>query len=144
MPMKTSARNQFRGIVKAIKPGQVNAELTLSIAEGVELVAQITLESLHELGLAEGKEVWALVKAQWVTLASGGQSLRVSARNRFHGKVAKVVPGAVNSEVQVALGGGTVVTSIITKESVDSLGVAVGQELWAFFKAGSVILAVEG
>ena len=108
------------------------------------IVAQITLKSLAELALAEGSEVWALVKAQWITLAAGTDTLRVSARNRFRGKVAKVVPGAVNSEVQVDVGGGALVTSVITKESAETLGIAVGQDIWAFFKAGNVILAVEG
>ena len=142
--MKTSARNQFRGVVKKIRRGQINAEVTLSIPGDVEIVAQITLESLDELGLAYGKEAWALIKAQWVTLAVGTETLRVSARNRFPGKVAKVVPGAVNSEVQIALGSGAVLTSIVTKESAEHLGLARDRDVWAFFKASSVILAVDG
>ena len=48
--------------------------------------------------------------------------MKISARNVLKGKVVKVTPGAVNSEVILELPGGTRITSIITKESVESLG----------------------
>ena len=142
--MQTSARNQFHGIVERITKGQVNAEVVLRLASGDALTAQVTLESLKSLDLAEGKKAWALVKAQWVMLAPGSEVLKVSARNCMRGPVAKVVPGAVNTEVSIGLSGGVTITSVITKESAEHLGFKVGDQAWAFFKAGSVILAVEG
>ncbi len=47
--------------------------------------------------------------------------MKLSARNVIKGKVVKVLKGAVNSEVTLALPGGTRVFSIITNTSVDSL-----------------------
>jgi molybdate transport system regulatory protein len=69
-----------------------------------------------------------------------GVVMRVSARNVFLGTVAGIRKGAVNSEVLVRLKGEDTLCSVITNDSVESLGLAAGQEAYAFFKASSVIL----
>ncbi len=69
--------------------------------------------------------------------------MKISARNVLKGKVKKIVAGAVNSEVTVELPGGTVITSIITKASVDSLKLAEGKDVYAVIKASNVMIAVD-
>jgi molybdate transport system regulatory protein len=69
-----------------------------------------------------------------------GVVMRVSARNVFLGNIAWIRKGAVNSEVLLRLRGEDALCSVITNESVESLGLAVGKEAYAFFKASSVIL----
>ncbi len=69
--------------------------------------------------------------------------MRLSARNNLKGKVVKIIPGTVNSEVHLELPGGDVVVSIITKESVQNLGLEVGKEAFAVIKASNIMLAVE-
>ncbi len=69
--------------------------------------------------------------------------MRISARNVLKGKVKKVIQGAVNSEVIVELDGGVEIVSIITKESVQALNLAVGKEVYAVIKASSVMLATD-
>jgi molybdopterin-binding protein len=69
--------------------------------------------------------------------------MRISARNVLKGKVKAIVEGAVNSEVVVELPGGTEVVSVITKESVHNLKLAVGKEVYAVIKASSVMIAVD-
>ncbi len=66
--MKISARNFFKGKVKQIKAGAVNTEVVIKTAEGTEIVAIITKESAEKLGLKEGKEVYAAIKASQVML----------------------------------------------------------------------------
>ena len=66
--MKLSARNQIPARVVAINTGEAIANVTLD-ANGVRLVASITVEAAKELGLAEGKEVIAVVKASDVIVA---------------------------------------------------------------------------
>ena len=61
--MKISARNQFKGIVKTITPGAVNSELTIEIAPGVVVTAQITSSSVDRLGLKPGATAYAIIKA---------------------------------------------------------------------------------
>ncbi len=66
--MKLSARNQISARVTGITRGEATANVELD-ARGVRLVASITVEALAELGLAEGSDVVAVVKASDVILA---------------------------------------------------------------------------
>jgi molybdopterin-binding protein len=66
--MRLSARNQIRARVTGITRGEATANVVLD-AGGVRLVASITVEAVRELGLAEGSEVVAVVKASDVIVA---------------------------------------------------------------------------
>lgn len=66
--MRLSARNQINARVTAITRGEATANVTLD-AGGQRLVASITAEAASELGLAEGSEVTAVIKASDVILA---------------------------------------------------------------------------
>ncbi|MEQ8464996.1 TOBE domain-containing protein [Coleofasciculus sp. E2-BRE-01] len=68
--MEISARNTFKGTVKKVVPGSVNSEVTIEVAPGVEMTAIITKSSAERLGLAEGKEAYAVVKATDVMVAT--------------------------------------------------------------------------
>ncbi|MEN6410262.1 MAG: TOBE domain-containing protein [Anaerolineaceae bacterium] len=67
--MKLSARNVLKGKVKKIIVGAVNTEVVIEVASGVEVVSIITKESAEKLGLKEGKEVYAVIKASSVMVA---------------------------------------------------------------------------
>ena len=67
--MKISARNQLRGTVRSVTEGAVIANVEIDVA-GQRIVASITVEAARELGLAEGKEVVAVVKASDVLVAT--------------------------------------------------------------------------
>ncbi len=69
--------------------------------------------------------------------------MRISARNQLKGKVIGLTPGAVNTEVVIELPGGAQVVSMITKNSADALGLAIGKEVYAVIKATSVMVAVD-
>ena len=69
--MKISARNQLPATVVAITSGEAIANVELD-ANGLRLVASITVEAVRELGLQEGSDVTALVKASDVMLAIAG------------------------------------------------------------------------
>ncbi len=67
--MKLSARNVLKGRVMVITPGAVNVEVVIEIAPGVQVVSIITKSSAESLGLAVGKEAYAVVKASSVMVA---------------------------------------------------------------------------
>jgi molybdopterin-binding protein len=71
------------------------------------------------------------------------ERMKISARNVLKGKVIKIVSGAVNSEIVVELPGGAQIVSIITKESVDNLGLKVGIDAYVVIKASNVMIAVD-
>ena len=67
--MKISARNVFKGKIIEIHQGPINAELTIELPGGTQIVAIITNASVQNLGLEEGKEAYAVIKASNVMLA---------------------------------------------------------------------------
>lgn len=67
--MQISARNALKGTVKSVEPGAVNTEVILEVAPGVQVVSIITKDSAEKLGLAPGKEVYAVVKSSDVMIA---------------------------------------------------------------------------
>ena len=64
-----SARNILKGKVKKVVVGAVNSEITLELPGGIEIVSIITKSSAERLGLKEGKEAMAVIKASNVMIA---------------------------------------------------------------------------
>ncbi|WP_088279946.1 TOBE domain-containing protein, partial [Ideonella sp. A 288] len=143
MSVRTSARNQFVGKVSGLREGPVDFEVRIRLDEQLELAAVVTRDSAETLGLAIGSEVIALVKASSLLLLTD-ETLRISARNRLWGTVQRIVDGPVNAEVTLDLGQGRTATAVVTRESVDSLQLAVGVRACAAFKVSSVTSALTG
>jgi len=61
--MKLSARNQLKGIVKAVKVGAVNCEVLIELPGGTVIASIITKSSAEGLGLKAGMPAYAIVKA---------------------------------------------------------------------------------
>ena len=64
--MKLSARNTLPGIIREIDRGAVNAEVTIEVAPGITIVSIITLDAVKTLGLKEGGNAYAVIKASSV------------------------------------------------------------------------------
>jgi molybdate transport system regulatory protein len=141
MSVRSSARNQFVGTVSGLRKGPVDFEVLVRIDEQLEIAAVVTRESAEQLELAIGTEAIALVKASSVLLIVD-EAMRISARNRLWGTVQRVVDGPVNAEVTLDLGNGRSAVAVVTRDSVESLGLTIGVRACAAFKVSSVILAV--
>jgi molybdate transport system regulatory protein len=144
MAMKTSARNQFSGTVRAVHGGAVNDEVELEVIGGLSIVATVTSESRKALGLKRGARAFALVKASSVILMTEADGARLSARNQLRGTVSRITAGAVNTQVVLELPGGGTVAATITNTSAKALGMGKGSSATAVFKASSVIVGVPG
>jgi molybdate transport system regulatory protein len=141
--MRTSARNQFVGQVTAMRAGAVNDEVELTLPGGTRLVAQVTRQSTATLGLRTGLTAIALIKSSSVMLATGLTGARLSARNQLPGTVVGLTPGAVNTEVAVALANGDgQIVAIADQASVQGLALSIGTPVTAVFDASSIIVAV--
>ena len=69
--------------------------------------------------------------------------MKLSARNVLKGKVVSVEKGSTTAHVKIEIASGQVVTSAITNESVDALGLKVGGDAYAVIKSSDVIIAVD-
>ena len=69
--------------------------------------------------------------------------MRISARNQIKGTVVEVKKGATTSHVRVDIGGGQIVTSSITNEAIDDLGIKANGHVTVVVKASDVMIAVD-
>ena len=141
--MKTTARNQFHGIVKSLDLAPVSAQVVIALPGGVEIVATMTRASAERLKLRTGQAAVALIKASAVALVTDFDGYALSARNQLAGVVSRLDRGAVSSLVSVELSGGLRVSASVTNDAGDELGLAVGKQATAIFKAYAVTVGVK-
>ena len=116
--MKISARNQLKGTVSAIAEGAVNGVVSIDLGSTV-VKADITMEAINDLGLKEGTDAMAIIKASNVMFAAGSERIQgISARNQIAGTVASVKKGAVNGHVAIETPEGARIMGSITNEAI--------------------------
>jgi molybdopterin-binding protein len=69
--------------------------------------------------------------------------MKISARNVVKGKIVDVHKGATTAHVKIDIGNGVVLTSSITNESVDQLGLAAGNDAYAIVKSSEVMIGID-
>ena len=134
-------RNKLKGKVVEIKKGGINGLVKVDVGNGVVFTSNTSIESIEELGLEVGKECIVLVKAMDVILAN--EKLKVGTRNQVEGIVSDIKKGNVNALVKLKVNDNLTISSNTSIESVEELGLQVGQKAAAIFKAMSVVVATE-
>jgi molybdopterin-binding protein len=66
--------------------------------------------------------------------------MKLSARNALPGTVTAITRGPTNTKVKIDLGHGLIVTSTVTTEATDELGLAIGDQVTAIIKSSDVII----
>ena len=69
--------------------------------------------------------------------------MKLSARNQLKGTVVDIQEGAVNGIVKLDIGGGNIISSTISMNAIQELGLAVGKEAYAVVKATSVMIGID-
>lgn len=69
--------------------------------------------------------------------------MKLSARNVLKGTVTEIESGAVNCVVKVDIGGGQMISSMITMDACTDMGLKVGSAVYAVVKSSNVILATD-
>jgi molybdopterin-binding protein len=69
--------------------------------------------------------------------------MRISARNQIKGKIVEVKKGATTAHIRIEVAAGLTITSSITNEAVEDLGLKVGDQASAVIKASDVMIAVD-
>ncbi len=141
-PMKISARNVFSGTIEKITKGSVNAKVILLIRPETRIVSIITNGAVENLSLKEGMNAYAIIKSSSIIIARELQDAQLSARNVIPGKISKLIEGPVSTEVDVEIGGGNVISALITHGSSEKLELKKGDTACSVFKASSVILGI--
>lgn len=111
--LRTSARNQLFARVAALQPDGLNARVELSLDGGQRLTAVITRSSSERLGLGEGAEVFALIKAPWVRLADAAPPC-----NQLAGTVVGREQVGDQLALEVELPGGVLLVALLADDPV--------------------------
>lgn len=139
LSMQISARNQIIGKIIDINLGSVNAQITLELKSGKQLVSIITLSSVDNLGLNLNDEVVAVIKSSNVLLSTQ-TNLKLSARNSLNGNIEEIIIGSVNAEVVVNIGNEDKIVAIVTINSIENMGLKVGASVDVIIKASDIMI----
>jgi len=137
--MQISERNQIQGQIELIEKGEVNSSVSVKLKSGTTLVSIITNSAVENLELKLNDDVVAIFKSSSVLLCTQND-ISISARNQLTGTIEKINLGGVNSEVLVNIGDGDILTSVITKKSIETLDLKVGDSVKAIIKSSDVMI----
>ena len=140
--MRTSARNQFAGILVSITPGKVNDELGIMVNGSQTLIASITHESCRELRLAVGAKVFALIKASSVVLQVPDENNGAHGKNVFLGTVHAIAQSEHQCELVVLMESGLTLVTTRSRQDVDAIGMQVGSAVLAVIEPSNVIIGI--
>ena len=138
--IKTTATNQLFGIITAIQTGAVNAEVSVELKGGEQIVASLALTELKRLELSIGEDVVLLINDPEIIIITDPGNYPLSARNCLRGTVIRVQYDGVDSEIVIHLPSGDSLVATITQVSALALELNPGISAYAVFKSNAVIL----
>ncbi|MDA4121142.1 MAG: TOBE domain-containing protein [Thaumarchaeota archaeon] len=126
--LKSIQSSLGRNVVTAQVGGKIGGGARLT-PEGKALIAEYRRMNAYLFNALQDRDYWQHI------------GYRLSARNRLKAKVVEVQRGPIASEVKMSLGTSGVLTSIISNEAVEELGLKAGDRVEAIIKATEVIIA---
>lgn len=138
--LRTSARNQLHGKVVAIDSQGRNDLISLELAEGLRIQAQITHDSTLRLELEMGTEVVALIKAGWLDLLAIDQAA-TAGHNCLGGSIVEILDAEDGpSEVRIALPNGQTLCALAEQLHLKSLALTAGKAVLVQFAPSNVLI----
>ena len=141
--LRTSARNQLHGKVKAIEAQGRNDLIRLELAEGLILDAQITHNSTLRLALEPGSEVVALIKAGWLDVLPI-ETPATPGHNDLTGIIEEILDAEDGpSEVRITLPNGHTLCALAEPLDLRTRGLSVNRAVRVQFAASNVLLGTQ-
>ncbi len=138
---RSSARNAFTGTVTRVQAGAVSVFVEVTTLQGERVRTIITIESMQRLGIHEGQLLNTTVKAPFVMVERPREG-RGDAVNRFLGRVADISLGDVEAGVVVEVSADTRLCAIMSRDELDALALAMGDEVEVFFSPFASVLGL--
>ncbi|WP_027848890.1 TOBE domain-containing protein [Marinospirillum minutulum] len=138
--IKTSARNNFFGVVTGLRDQGINYLVHLDITPNVSLVVQITKTSADNLSLVMGQEVFALFKAFSLELSCEAEPANELV-NQLWGRVKEINLSREQVEVVVELADKQKLVALISQQKYEELALKLDTKVCASFAAEQIILA---
>ncbi|EPL15342.1 TOBE domain-containing protein [Pseudomonas sp. CF161] len=138
--LRTSARNQLHGKVVAIEGHGRNDLISLELAPGLVIQAQITHDSTQRLELLPDTEVVALIKAGWLELQALGQPI-TAGHNGLIGSIEQILDAEDGPwEVRISLPNGPTLCALVESSQLKAQGLVVNQAVQVHFSPSNVLL----
>lgn len=138
--LRTSARNQLHGQVSGVRSQGRNDMITLQLAGGVSIKAQITHDSTLQLGLEIGTDVFALIKAGWLELIAPDQA-ETTGHNCLTGQIEEILDADDGpSEVRIVLPSHQILCAVVDADLLHALQLKVGGEIKVQFAPSNILL----
>jgi molybdate transport system regulatory protein len=138
--MKSSSRNMISCHIQDFRKAEYNTKVDLCISDDLVLHAIIPTPTFMDMELKKDKKVFAIIQESSIMLATSKLE-GISARNIFECTIAALKTDAVSTEVKLSIGKNTL-TSAISNDSLESLGLKIGQKIYAIIKATDIIVSV--
>ncbi|EDZ63396.1 molybdate-dependent transcriptional regulator [Sulfurimonas gotlandica GD1] len=138
--MKSSSRNMITGHIKEFNTAEYNTKIEIGISEESSLYAIIPTATFIDMDLKQGDKVFALIQESSIMLSTH-ELHGISARNIIKSTISALKTDAVSTEVKLSIGKNTL-TSAISNESLKSLNLQIGQEIYAIIKATDIIVSI--
>ncbi len=142
MSLSTSARNQLHCRVLGVREKGLNVDVDLGIGRSGRACARITRAGLESLGLRAGDEIFALIKANWVSIAPPGKGKAAPGMNRLGGRILSLREKGGEMECVLRLSGGACVVAAFPASKPRAVGLAEGRPAAAVFDPANVILGI--
>jgi len=143
-PVPITLPNQMRGkVIRIIEDGTI-ALVYIRVAETDALVSLVDAGVPAALALSEGSDVRVMFRASDISLAviEKDKPLKLSFPNQIRGKVTQIISGPTLIIVHMETAAGPIVSAIIPS-AAEAIGLKVGDEVTALFKALDVSLATD-
>ncbi len=135
--LRTSARNQFVGIIKEFHDFGTNVKLIASLSNNVEIVSKITKKSFLDLDIHLNDKVYLLFKSSFVKLQKNILQ-KEKGFNYLKGRIVSIQKEEDSSEVTIEISDKLKIVSSNKENKQFSLS----DEVWCCFDSKSVLIAV--
>lgn len=128
-----SAKNQFTCFVRGIRGDEVSVDLELCINKNITIFSNITKDSFDRLQITMGSIVIAAIKANLIKISK----LKPKSQNIIKCEISKIKKGEKSTQIYL---NSPELNLSATLKNQDFLGFEVGDKIYAYFEAGSVII----
>jgi len=142
LSLQVSSSNRLFGRVERMRVGYVDVEIDLAIAGGHSISVLVTQASAEALKLRPGMEVVALLDAAQIILVKDFAGYRLSAGNQLSGVVERIERDEIDAMVILRLLHGDDIVAIISSESLQTMGLKVGDAVVAVFDPEAIALSL--
>jgi len=136
--MKSSSKNLISGDIKEINQGEYNTKVEVKVSEDLSLYSIIPTSSFLDMKLKLDEKVFALIQESSIMIALNNPE-GISARNIIKSTISALKTDAVSTEIKLSIGKNTL-TSAISNDSHEQLGLKIGQEIYAIIKATDIVI----